>query len=128
MMRTTPILSTPNSSGGTTPTSGAGLPNPQSLDNMFVQLLVAQLQNQDPLTPDGSIAVCRAAGSVQRVKRGHIDLSIVAAGGQWNGIRLRRLEGRNRADERRFYSRRDHFRRPCCALRLSPDDGRADSL
>lgn len=51
MMSTTPILSTPNSSGGTTPTSGAGLPNPQSLDNMFVQLLVAQLQNQDPLTP-----------------------------------------------------------------------------
>lgn len=36
---------------GTTPTSGAGLPSGQSLNNMFLQLLVAQLQNQDPLNP-----------------------------------------------------------------------------
>jgi len=38
-------------SGSTTPTPGSGLPTPQGLDNMFLQLLVAQLQNQDPTSP-----------------------------------------------------------------------------
>jgi flagellar basal-body rod modification protein FlgD len=36
----------------TTPTSTTnGLPSGQSLNNMFLQLLVAQLQNQDPTSP-----------------------------------------------------------------------------
>src|SRR6266851_3048440 len=49
-MSTAPIVPTPPA-GGTTPTSGSPLPNPQSLNNMFLQLLVAQLQNQSPLNP-----------------------------------------------------------------------------
>lgn len=36
---------------GTTSTSSSGLPTSQGLNNMFLQLLVAQLQNQDPLDP-----------------------------------------------------------------------------
>src|SRR5579863_9080322 len=32
-------------------TSSSGLPTSQSLDGMFLQLLVAQLQNQDPTSP-----------------------------------------------------------------------------
>lgn len=36
---------------GTTTTSSSGLPNSQGLNNMFLQLLVAQLQNQSPLDP-----------------------------------------------------------------------------
>jgi flagellar basal-body rod modification protein FlgD len=35
---------------GTT-SSSSGLPGSQQLNNMFLQLLVAQLQNQDPLNP-----------------------------------------------------------------------------
>src|SRR5260370_34469086 len=49
-MSTTPIIPTPPA-GGTTPASGSPLPTPQSLNNMFLQLLVAQLQNQSPLNP-----------------------------------------------------------------------------
>src|SRR5437588_7674975 len=49
-MSTTPIVPTPPA-GGTTPTSGSPLPNPQSLNNMFLQLLVAQLKSQSPLNP-----------------------------------------------------------------------------
>jgi len=44
---TTPIVPTAPSSGTTT----SGAPTSQSLNNMFLQLLVAQLQNQDPLDP-----------------------------------------------------------------------------
>ena len=36
---------------GTTSTGSSGLPTSQGLNNMFLQLLVAQLQNQDPLDP-----------------------------------------------------------------------------
>src|SRR5258708_11212586 len=49
-MSNTPIVPTPPA-GGTTPASGSPLPNPQSLNNMFLQLLVAQLQHQSPLNP-----------------------------------------------------------------------------
>lgn len=35
----------------TSGTSGSGLPSSQGLNNMFLQLLVAQLQNQSPLDP-----------------------------------------------------------------------------
>ena len=49
-MSTTPITPTPPT-GGTPPTTSSGLPSSQSLNNMFLQLLVAQLQNQDPLDP-----------------------------------------------------------------------------
>jgi hypothetical protein len=49
-MSTSPILPAPPTSG-TTPTSASPLPSSQSLNNMFLQLLVAQLQNQDPLSP-----------------------------------------------------------------------------
>jgi flagellar basal-body rod modification protein FlgD len=44
-------ITAPPTPVSTTPTSGAGLPSGQSLNNMFLQLLVAQLQNQDPLDP-----------------------------------------------------------------------------
>src|ERR1700733_5671870 len=47
-MSTTPVT-TPNPP--TTGTTTSGLPSSQSLNNMFLQLLVAQLQNQDPLDP-----------------------------------------------------------------------------
>jgi flagellar basal-body rod modification protein FlgD len=49
------VITTPiNAAAGTTsttPTTGNGLPTSQSLNTMFLQLLVAQLQNQDPLDP-----------------------------------------------------------------------------
>jgi flagellar basal-body rod modification protein FlgD len=48
-MNTNAVAQTPQASSGNSPTSG--LPNSQSLNNMFLQLLVAQLQNQDPLNP-----------------------------------------------------------------------------
>ena len=49
-MSTTPV--TPNQpTTGTGSTTNGGLPTSQSLNNMFLQLLVAQLQNQDPLNP-----------------------------------------------------------------------------
>jgi flagellar basal-body rod modification protein FlgD len=44
-MSTSPV--TPTSPTSTT----SGLPTGQSLNNMFLQLLVAQLQNQDPTSP-----------------------------------------------------------------------------
>jgi len=50
-MYTAPIpqsTSAPADTSPTTPSSGSGLPSSQSLDTMFLQLLVAQLQNQDP--------------------------------------------------------------------------------
>jgi flagellar basal-body rod modification protein FlgD len=49
-MSTSPVAPTPPT-GGTTPTTTNGLPSGQSLNNMFLQLLVAQLQNQDPTSP-----------------------------------------------------------------------------
>ena len=49
-MSTTPVVPTPPG-GSTTATSTNGLPSGQSLNNMFLQLLVAQLQNQDPTAP-----------------------------------------------------------------------------
>lgn len=36
---------------GTTPSSNNGLPDSQGLNNMFLKLLVAQLENQNPLNP-----------------------------------------------------------------------------
>lgn len=36
---------------GTTSSSNSGLPDSQGLNNMFLKLLVAQLQNQNPLNP-----------------------------------------------------------------------------
>jgi flagellar basal-body rod modification protein FlgD len=47
-MSTSPV--TPPATGGST-SSTSGLPSGQSLNNMFLQLLVAQLQNQDPTDP-----------------------------------------------------------------------------
>jgi len=38
-------------SSGATATTSNGLPTSQGLDTMFLQLLVAQLQNQDPTSP-----------------------------------------------------------------------------
>src|SRR5271163_4223698 len=49
-MGTTPINPTPPPVT-TPPTSTNSLPSGQSLNNMFLQLLVAQLQNQDPTSP-----------------------------------------------------------------------------
>jgi len=46
-----PVQPQDTPSTGTTPTSSSGLPTSQGLNNMFLQLLVAQLQNQDPLDP-----------------------------------------------------------------------------
>jgi hypothetical protein len=43
-MSTPPVTTPPT-------TSSTGLPTGQSLNNMFLQLLVAQLQNQDPTDP-----------------------------------------------------------------------------
>ena len=48
-MSTTPV--TPPTSGTGTDSTTSGLPTSQSLNNMFLQLLVAQLQNQDPTAP-----------------------------------------------------------------------------
>jgi flagellar basal-body rod modification protein FlgD len=47
-----PQASAPAGTGSTTgSTPSNGLPSSQSLNNMFLQLLVAQLQNQDPTSP-----------------------------------------------------------------------------
>ena len=48
-----PIHPQDGSGTGTNPTtgSGTGLPSATGLNNMFLQLLVAQLQNQSPLDP-----------------------------------------------------------------------------
>jgi flagellar basal-body rod modification protein FlgD len=40
-----------DTASGTSSSSTSGLPGSQQLNNMFLQLLVAQLQNQDPLNP-----------------------------------------------------------------------------
>lgn len=48
-MSTSPVTPTPP--GSTSPPTTNGLPSGQSLNNMFLQLLVAQLQNQDPTSP-----------------------------------------------------------------------------
>ena len=53
-MSTSPVV--PNSAATTpttptAPTTANGLPSGQSLNNRFLQLLVAQLQNQDPTSP-----------------------------------------------------------------------------
>lgn len=49
-MNTIPMVA-PTAADGTTSTTSSGLPTSQSLNNMFLQLLVAQLQHQDPLNP-----------------------------------------------------------------------------
>ncbi len=49
-MNTNPVL-TRTDSGQNNGSSNGGLPSPQGLNNMFLQLLVAQLQNQSPLNP-----------------------------------------------------------------------------
>lgn len=49
-MSTTPVTSS-NPTSGSGSTSTSGLPSGQSLNNMFLQLLIAQLQNQDPTQP-----------------------------------------------------------------------------
>ena len=57
-----PATSASNSSSSTTSSSSSGLPTSQSLDTMFLQLLVAQLQNQDPTAPqDGTQFVSQLA-------------------------------------------------------------------
>ncbi|MGA7216954.1 MAG: flagellar hook capping FlgD N-terminal domain-containing protein [Candidatus Sulfotelmatobacter sp.] len=57
-MSTSPV--TPPAGGTTNPTNE--LPTAQSLNNMFLQLLVAQLQNQDPTDPvDPSTFVAQLA-------------------------------------------------------------------
>ncbi len=57
-MSTSPV--TPPAGGTTNPTNE--LPTGQSLNNMFLQLLVAQLQNQDPTDPvDPSTFVAQLA-------------------------------------------------------------------
>ena len=40
-----------DTTSGTTSSSSNGLPDSQGLNNMFLKLLVAQLQNQNPLNP-----------------------------------------------------------------------------
>jgi flagellar basal-body rod modification protein FlgD len=50
-MSTNPIVPTPPPTVGGTTTPTNGLPSGQSLNNMFLQLLVAQLQHQDPTSP-----------------------------------------------------------------------------
>jgi flagellar basal-body rod modification protein FlgD len=49
-MSTTPVVPTAPTAGPPA-TGNSGLPTPQSLNNMFLQLLIAQLQNQDPTNP-----------------------------------------------------------------------------
>lgn len=51
MIMPTSMLPKTDPSSGTTSTTGTGLPTSQGLDTMFLQLLVAQLQNQDPTNP-----------------------------------------------------------------------------
>jgi flagellar basal-body rod modification protein FlgD len=48
-MSTAPVV--PSATSTTPPPTTNGLPSGQSLNNMFLQLLVAQLQNQDPTSP-----------------------------------------------------------------------------
>jgi flagellar basal-body rod modification protein FlgD len=50
-MSTTPVTPNPTPGSGGTSSTNTGIPSAQSLNNMFLQLLVAQLQNQDPTDP-----------------------------------------------------------------------------
>lgn len=52
-MATSPVSGS-NPSGGGTTGSTVNATAPQNYQNMFLQLLVAQLQNQDPLSPTDS--------------------------------------------------------------------------
>ncbi len=51
MTITNPIIPQAAPSSGTTSTTSSGLPTSGSLDNMFMQLLMAQLKNQSTLDP-----------------------------------------------------------------------------
>lgn len=46
-----PAVPRANGNGETGSSGASGMPNSQGLNNMFLQLLVAQLQNQSPLNP-----------------------------------------------------------------------------
>jgi len=50
-MNIIPILPQSASGAGATAADSSSLPSSQGLNNMFLQLLVAQLQNQNPLDP-----------------------------------------------------------------------------
>ena len=59
-MSTAPVV--PSATSTTPPPTTNGLPSGQSLNNMFLQLLVAQLQNQNPDNPvDGTTFITQLA-------------------------------------------------------------------
>jgi flagellar basal-body rod modification protein FlgD len=55
--------------GGTGGTTGA-LGNPTVTENMFLQLLVAQIRNQDPLNPADSAQYLTQLAQFQQVEQG----------------------------------------------------------
>ena len=72
-----PIHPQDGSGTGTNSPTGTGLPSSTGLNNMFLQLLVAQLQNQDPLNPldpsqfVGQLAQFSELSEVTQIEQSH---------------------------------------------------------
>jgi flagellar basal-body rod modification protein FlgD len=63
---------TASGSGAAADTGGTAgaLANPSVTENMFLQLLVAQIQNQDPLNPADSVQYLTQLAQFQQVEQG----------------------------------------------------------
>jgi flagellar basal-body rod modification protein FlgD len=61
-MTITPLDATSNTAAATSPAPSSTLTNPLANQNVFLQLLVAQLKNQDPTQPaDGTAFITQLA-------------------------------------------------------------------
>ena len=68
----TPAISSSSSatSAGNTGGTAGALASPTVTENMFLQLLVAQIQNQDPLNPADSVQYLTQLAQFQQVEQG----------------------------------------------------------
>jgi len=68
----TPAISasSPATDAGNTGGKAGALANPTVTENMFLQLLVAQIQNQDPLNPADSVQYLTQLAQFQQVEQG----------------------------------------------------------
>ncbi len=66
-----PLTGSSASSSAASSSSASGISTPAPTEEMFLQLLVAQLQNQDPLNPTDSTTIRIATRPVQRTGAGH---------------------------------------------------------
>jgi len=68
----TPAVSSSSAAVAAADTSGTSdsLGNPTVTENMFLQMLVAQIQNQDPLNPADSVQYLTQLAQFQQVEQG----------------------------------------------------------